>query len=151
MRILPVILLAAAFVLLYGCIQVSVPQECASVSSADQPGCIYYTAVMAQDPYPCYAIPDKTQRETCLRDAIDPSAKKNLQRSSAAASRTVPVAANSSGFQVPAAVPSNSAPNSSEPTGNSSSGGLVHNTPPAEQNDTEVPASGNSPPLSPSA
>jgi len=80
MRYFLLILLAAAFILIYGCIQVSPPQNCAALPPEDQPGCTYYSSVMDQNPYPCYSMADMAQREVCLKDAIDPAAKKALMR-----------------------------------------------------------------------
>lgn len=79
MRFLAAALLAS-FILIYGCISVSPPQQCASLAPEGQPGCIYYSAVMEQSPYQCYSMQDKPQREICLKDSIDPSAKRALQR-----------------------------------------------------------------------
>ena len=81
MKFLLAALLAAAFIFLYGCVQVEPPQNCAALPAAEQPGCVYYSAVSAQNPYVCYAIQDKADRETCLKDAIDPAAAKKLARS----------------------------------------------------------------------
>ena len=80
MKFLLAALIAASIIFLFGCVQVSPPESCASLSATDQPGCIYYSAVMNQDPYACYAIQDKAQRTVCLKDAIDPNAKKAITK-----------------------------------------------------------------------
>ena len=104
MKFLLAALIAASIIFLFGCVQVSPPESCTSLSAADQPGCIYYTAVMNQDPYACYALQDTAQRTVCLKDAIDPTAKKALYKKT-----TVVVSGSltnkSTGLSVPTVVP----------------------------------------------
>lgn len=140
MKFLLAAILAFAFILFPGCVTVSPPQSCASLSATEQPGCIYYSAVMAQDPYPCYSIADKTQRETCLRDAIDPAAKKALQRSSGNRPGGLLNGTVSGGLH--AQLPSNSSSNQPQPPPmqeNGSSTGGLGNSVPVQQNVTEAP------------
>lgn len=63
---------------LSGCVRG--PPECGSVPPAKLSGCIYTNAVMGQDPFGCYSISDLNQRARCIKDASDPSARTQLQR-----------------------------------------------------------------------
>lgn len=103
MEFLPAAIIAAALVLLLGCVQVDAPKGCAALPAEDRPGCIYYSAVNDQNPYACYAIKNSTDRETCIKDAIDPSAKKKLQRTvkTGKPGAAVPVAKNPFTNQTP--------------------------------------------------
>lgn len=110
MRYFPLLLLAAAFILIYGCIQVTPSQQCAALPPEDQPGCTYYSAVMDQNPYPCYSMANMAQREVCLKDAIDPAAKKALSRVPASKASNVlrgKTASSETAPQFPAPLPSN--------------------------------------------
>jgi hypothetical protein len=104
MKYFVIVLLAAAFILAYGCVQVSPPENCASLSIVDQPGCVYYAAVMNQDPYACYALKNESQRSVCLKDAIDPSAKKVIAKKRAVISPGL-LTNRSTGLRTPSANP----------------------------------------------
>lgn len=76
-----IIALAAIFaVFLSGCAQSGSQVGCGQVPPAKLANCIYVQAVMAQDPFQCYSLPDKNQRAACIKDASDPLAKTALQR-----------------------------------------------------------------------
>jgi len=74
------LLLAAFFSLfLYGCINAP-SSTCASNDS----NCTYTQAVIQQDPYVCYNLPE-SQREICFKAATNPLEKKKLQNRQTAA------------------------------------------------------------------
>jgi hypothetical protein len=70
-----IILLSA--LALSGC--ASQPSSCGAVPPAKLSECVYTDAVMHQDPFSCYSIPDLNQRAKCLKDASDPAARTQLQ------------------------------------------------------------------------
>lgn len=115
MRYFILALLAAAFLLIYGCIQVSPSQQCSTLAPEDQPGCTYYSAVMDQNPYPCYSMANMAQREVCLKDAIDPAAKKALSRVPASKAGNVLSGKTASSETAPSTPP---APQPTNTTGN---------------------------------
>lgn len=94
-------ILVAATIILYGCISVSPPQSCAPLPSEQKALCTYREAVSAQNPYACYSIADAKDRETCLKDAIDPAAAKKLSRTAKATSATSAKIAQPSAVQQP--------------------------------------------------
>lgn len=72
--------LAALFlVFLSGCAQTGA-QDCSGVQPAKFANCIYVKAVMAQDPFGCYSLPDLNQRAQCIKDATNPEARSSLAR-----------------------------------------------------------------------
>lgn len=72
----------AVFLMFLGCAQTSPPQACQGVSQEKLPNCIYVNSVLNQDPFPCYALLDHSQRTTCIKDATDPLMKSEIERSS---------------------------------------------------------------------
>ncbi|MCX8174695.1 MAG: hypothetical protein N3E51_00615 [Candidatus Micrarchaeota archaeon] len=84
-----------AFLLLFfisGCAQRTIPSACASSEPSRLANCIYNNAVTEQNPYYCYSLEDKRQREICMRDAADPNARKALLNSLASEREAIFVA-----------------------------------------------------------
>ncbi len=67
-------------IVLFGCLQPSLPESCAGVAKSKLANCVYVGAVSEQNPFYCYSLSDIEQRKTCLQDAADPAMKKALQR-----------------------------------------------------------------------
>jgi len=80
MRVVYTILLAFSLALLAGCTQAQLPQSCAGLSSEGLAACIYESAVLEQNPFSCYSLPEGSLRSACLADASDSSMKKLLER-----------------------------------------------------------------------
>ncbi|MFA4983030.1 MAG: hypothetical protein WC588_02315 [Candidatus Micrarchaeia archaeon] len=76
--------LAALSILLFafGCAQSSLPQACSALPAEKMPNCAYVSAVLEQNPFYCYSLPDPEQRATCIRDSSGPVMKSELERSS---------------------------------------------------------------------
>ncbi|MCX8197686.1 MAG: hypothetical protein N3F07_00615 [Candidatus Micrarchaeota archaeon] len=67
------------FLLVFGCVQLSLPEECRSLPQSKQAECIYRKAVLEQNPSFCYLMDDIAKRAACLKHATDASAKRQLQ------------------------------------------------------------------------
>ncbi|MCX6773173.1 MAG: hypothetical protein NTV88_05405 [Candidatus Micrarchaeota archaeon] len=129
MKFLLVALIVAAAIVFFGCIQVSPPENCSQVSIEEQPGCVYYSAVMNQDPYTCYALKNESQRTVCLKDAIDPSAKKAITKKNTVSS-SGSLTNRTSGLKNPSANPAPA------PAGNLGTLGTLGNNTQPEENAT---------------
>lgn len=79
-RLSALALACAALFFMSGCLQSSLPSQCASVPAGKLANCVYTAAVSEQNPFHCYSLPDMEQRATCMRHAQDPSMKKALSR-----------------------------------------------------------------------
>jgi hypothetical protein len=66
--------------LISGCFQGGAPAACASAKQSAFANCVYINAVMEQNPFYCYSLPDKYQRSVCIQDASDPKVKAALER-----------------------------------------------------------------------
>ena len=64
-----------ALALFFGCTQSAAPSSCAGVADARLANCIYTSAVLEQNPYPCYSLASLSQRDRCLKDSTDSAAK----------------------------------------------------------------------------
>jgi len=107
----------ALLLLLFGCAQGGIPSACANSPVDKLSNCIYVAAVLEQNPYDCYSLQENTQREKCLRDASDSSAKKSLEQMTPSERANIfvatPEAANASGISsIPFLPPANEPANS---------------------------------------
>jgi len=102
----------SVFLLIFGCAQSSLPQACSSVPTQKIPNCVYVAAVLEQNQFYCYSLPDAEQRATCIKDSSDPTMKSELERSSQAQRDTIfaPVEA-----PIPWAITPPSAQNQTQP------------------------------------
>ena len=141
MRYFILAILASAFLLIYGCIQVSPSQQCSTLAPEDQPGCTYYSAVMDQNPYSCYSMANMAQREVCLKDAIDPAAKKALSRVPISKAGNVLSGKTAGSETVPKQPP---APQPTNATGNQNGTAAPQEVPPAPGNN-ETPSAPQEP------
>ncbi|MFA6328320.1 MAG: hypothetical protein WCY41_02660 [Candidatus Micrarchaeia archaeon] len=76
---LPVLSLALLLAL-FGCTQGGIPAACANSTMSTIANCVYTNAVLEQNPYDCYSLNNSVQKEKCLRDSSDSSAKKLLEQ-----------------------------------------------------------------------
>lgn len=63
----------------YGCVQEASNPACTGLPPGKFENCIYVSAVLEQNPLPCYSIQELVKRERCLRDSTDVSMKKALE------------------------------------------------------------------------
>ena len=140
MRYFVIALLAAAFLLIYGCIQVSPSQQCSTLAPEAQPGCTYYLAVMDQNPYPCYSMANMAQREVCLKDAIDPAAKKALSRVPLSKAGNVLAGKVASSTTAPSPAPAPKAANATTGTESAAKAPLAGTPVPEENATAALPA-----------
>ena len=102
---------------LSGCI--SQLSNCGSAPPAKLSECIYTDAVMNQDPFSCYSIPDFNQRAKCIKDASDPNVRTQIQHAlpgQAGPVFTEPPPSNASVPAQQAPSPANATANSTMPS-----------------------------------